>query len=72
LQRAIEEIGDRLAAGQRDGSVRTDIDAHSVANGAAAICLALLMSMTQGSGQSSDDVILGVLDVFNATVTPPA
>jgi AcrR family transcriptional regulator len=72
MRRAVDEIGDRLAEGQREGTVRTDIDARSVARGAGAICLALLTSMTQGSGQSNDEVILGVLDVFNATVLPPA
>lgn len=72
LRDAVGVIGDRLAQGQADGLVRPDIDPHRVARGAGAICLALLTSMTQGSGESDPDVILGVLAVFDATVKPPA
>jgi AcrR family transcriptional regulator len=72
MAHAIDHIGERLAAAQREGEIRADIDPKAVATGAGSICLALLTSMTQGTGQSRDDVILGVLAVFDAMVQPPA
>jgi AcrR family transcriptional regulator len=72
MAHAVSQIGDRLAAAQREGEIRADIDPQAVATGAGAICLALLTSMTQGSGQSRDEIVLGVLAVFDAMVHPPA
>jgi hypothetical protein len=70
LRQAVDGIGRRLAEGQRDGVIRGDIDPATIATGAGSIIIALLTSITQGSGQSSDDVVLGVLSVFDAMVLP--
>jgi AcrR family transcriptional regulator len=70
LRRTVDEVGRRLAEGQEMGVIRPDIDASTIATGIGSILLALLTAMTQGAGQSSDDVIVGVLSVFNATVLP--
>lgn len=72
LADAIEHIGERLAEGQREGTIRADIDPVTIANGAGTICLALLTSMTQAAEQSRDETVLGVLAVFDAIVLPPA
>lgn len=70
LQQVVDEVGRRLAEGQETGSIRPDIDASTIATGAGSIILALLTTITQGAGQSNDEVVVGVLSVFNATVLP--
>lgn len=70
MQRAVDEVGRRLAEGQGTGEIRGDIDASAVATGAGSIILALLTSITQGSGTSRDEIVVGVLSVFDATVLP--
>jgi AcrR family transcriptional regulator len=72
----------RIAEGQANGEVRTDIDPEAIAVGAHTITLALLMSITRArtspgassgeSGRISDRVILGVVSALDAMLKPPA
>jgi AcrR family transcriptional regulator len=75
-------LATRIAEGQANGEVRTDIDPEAIAVGAHTITLALLMSITRArtspggsegeSGRISDRVILGVVSALDAMLKPPA
>ncbi len=64
-------VAERLAAEQRAGTVRTDVDAVTLANGLVTIILSLLMSVTQ----LGTDVAVRYADdvgaVLDAALAPP-
>lgn len=65
-------IAERVQAGQDAGDVRTDIDPEMFANGAEAIILSLLMSVTQVGASTEARRQLGVLTIFDAVLRPAA
>ncbi len=65
-------IADRVRAAQAEGEVRADIDATMFADGAEAIILSLLMSVTQVGASTEARRQLGVLSIFDAVLRPPA
>jgi AcrR family transcriptional regulator len=69
-------VAERLRAGQLDGTVRSDIDPVSMANGLVAITLSLLMSVLQfgseGALPYADDVLGVVQAAVERAPEPPA
>jgi hypothetical protein len=72
LDRFTQWLGNQLEAGQRDGLVRTDVDAHTIAEGVEPLILGLLMAVVQVGGSHEQRRQLGVLQVFDAAIRPPA
>lgn len=64
---------ERLRAEQLNGTVRTDIDPDTIANGVVAIVLSLLMSVTQVGSNAAAAYGADVAAVFQAAIerTPP-
>ena len=65
-------IAEGVRAAQAEGDVRDDLDAEMFANGAEAILLSLMMSMTQIGAATVARRQLGVLTIFEAVLRPPA
>jgi AcrR family transcriptional regulator len=63
---------ERLRAEQLAGTVRTDIDATTVANGVVAIILSLLMSLVQLGSSAATAYGADVAAVFRAALSAPA
>jgi AcrR family transcriptional regulator len=63
-------IADRVRAAQDDGEVRADIDPEQFADGAEAIILSLLMSVTVIGQATETRRQLGVLTIFDAALRP--
>ncbi len=68
LRRACAE---RLRDEQRNGTVRADIDADTIANGMVTIILSLLMSVVQVGGGAAIAYGDDVAAVFTAALAPP-
>ncbi len=64
-------IAERVRTAQAAGEVRRDIDAEMFSNGAEAIILSLLMSVTQVGASTEARRQLGVLAIFDAVLRPP-
>lgn len=62
---------ERLRTEQAAGTVRTDIDPVSVANGVVSICLSLLRSVVQLGESATSAYADDVTAVFNAALDPP-
>jgi AcrR family transcriptional regulator len=65
-------VADRLAADQRTGHVRADIDPVKVGNGAVTIFLSLLMSILQLGEDALSTSAADVIAVFEAAIDPIA
>lgn len=63
-------IAERVRAGQLDGEVRPDVDPDQFADGAEAIILSLLMSITVIGSATETRRQLGVLTIFDAALRP--
>jgi hypothetical protein len=59
-----------VRAAQEDGEVRADIDADQFADGAEAIIVSLLMSITVIGQATETRRQLGVLTIFDAALRP--
>ena len=62
---------ERLRAEQVTGTVRTDIDPDTIANGIVAIILSLLMSVVQLGSDVTAPYAADVTAVFDAALDPP-
>lgn len=65
-------VAERLAADQRTGLVRPDIDPVAVGSGVVSIILSLLMSMIQLGEQVTGSYAADVIAVFEAAIDPVA
>ncbi len=65
-------IEDKVRDAQARGDVRADLDAEQFANGAEAIIVSLLLSVTQVEGSTEARRQLGVLSIFDTVLRPPA
>lgn len=65
-----EGIAAALAAGQRQGTVRGDIDPVVHAAGLLAVIVSLLISMVQTDGRVDSQYALGALAVLDAAIRP--
>ena len=63
-------IADRVRRAQEDGEVRADVDADQFADGAEAILVSLLMSITVIGQATETRRQLGVLTIFDAALRP--
>lgn len=63
-------VAERLAADQRTGLVRPDIDPVAVGSGVVSIILSLLMSMIQLGEQITSSYATDVVAVFEAAIDP--
>ncbi|HBX79079.1 MAG TPA: hypothetical protein DEG43_15660, partial [Acidimicrobiaceae bacterium] len=70
LQELRRVVGERIAAGQADGTVRSDIEPELVGNGVVALLLSLLVSVVQLGEESVGDHADAVISVFNAALNP--
>ncbi|MGI8492950.1 MAG: TetR/AcrR family transcriptional regulator [Acidimicrobiales bacterium] len=59
-----------LRQGQEEGTVRSDLDAVTMATGLEAIVIALLVAVLQSGGEVEAEVAAGVLAVLDAAVRP--
>jgi AcrR family transcriptional regulator len=78
------QLARRLHEAQTAGEIRSDVDVEALAVGLQVVLLALLTSLVMGGGAGGpegtgsgaalppDDVVLGVLTVFDAVLRPPA
>jgi AcrR family transcriptional regulator len=66
------QIASDIAAAQRRGEVRTDVDAEEMANGLEAIVLTLLMGFLQARVDGDSRWAVGALAVLNAALRPPS
>lgn len=64
-------IATALRRGQKDGSVRRDVDVEALSVGLEAIVVALLVSILQTGGVIDPAVSSGVLAVLDASIRPP-
>lgn len=64
-------VAERLAAEQRAGTVRADVDAVTLANGLVTIILSLLMSVTQLGADTAARYADDVGAVLDAALAPP-
>lgn len=64
-------VAQRLAAEQKTGTVREDIDPDLVGAGLVSIILSLLMSVLQFGPEVTEDHAAGVMAVFEAALDPP-
>ena len=71
LTRLTSAIAEGVREAQGAGEVRRDLDPDMFANGAEAILLSLLMSMTQIGAATVARRQLGVLSIFEAVLRPP-
>lgn len=71
LVRLARWLGDEIAAGQAAGTVRSDIDAQTVADGAETLLVGLLMAIIQVGGTHENRRQVGVLSLFDAALRPP-
>ena len=69
LARLIEA---KVREAQGRGEVRADLDAEQFANGAEAIIVSLLLSVTQVEGSTEARRQLGVLSIFDTVLRPPS
>ncbi|MFN8040690.1 MAG: TetR/AcrR family transcriptional regulator [Acidimicrobiales bacterium] len=65
-------IEHKVRDAQARGEVRDDLDAEQFANGAEAIIVSLLLSVTQVEGSTEARRQLGVLSIFDTVLRPPA
>ncbi len=72
LSELTQSIAERVGAAQAAGEVRSDIDPEMFANGAEAIILSLLMSVTQVGASTEARRQLGVLTIFDTALRTPA
>jgi AcrR family transcriptional regulator len=72
LERLAAWLGDELHQGQVEGTVRDDIDARTVADGAETLLLGLLMAVIQVGGTHENRRQIGVLSLFDAALRPPS
>ncbi len=63
---------ERLRTDQLAGTVRSDIDADSIANGLVGMMLSILMSVVQVGGAITGAYADDVIAVFSAAIDPPA
>ena len=73
------QLADRLRAAQVAGEIRGDFDTDHLATGIQVVLLSMLTTMMVGGGSSNgggaaiqEDVVVGVLTVFDALLRPPA
>lgn len=73
------QLADRLRVAQAAGEIRGDVDTDRLATGIQIVLLSILTTMMVGGGSSGgggtaiqEDVVLGVLTVFDALLRPPA
>src|SRR5438270_3678815 len=71
LEQLRKACGERIHAQQLAGTVRTDIDAQSVANGLVTIVLSLLMSLLQTGTDPATLLGRDVTAVVEAALSPP-
>lgn len=71
LTRLTSTIAEGVRAAQATGEVRSDLDAEMFANGAEAVLLSLMMSITQIGAATVARRQLGVLTLFDAVLRPP-
>lgn len=64
------QIAAALRRGQRDGTIRRDIDPELHAAGLEAVVIALLMSLVQTDGEVDSDHARGALAVLSAAIRP--
>ena len=62
----------KVREAQARGEVRDDLDAEQFANGAEAIIVSLLLSVTQVEGSTEARRQLGVLSIFDTVLRPPS
>lgn len=72
LGRLTGDIADAVRSAQSQGEVRADLDAELFANGAEAIVVSLVMSVTQVGASTESRRQMGVLSIFDAVLRPPA
>jgi AcrR family transcriptional regulator len=72
LGRLTGDIADAVRSAQSRGEVRADLDAELFANGAEAIVVSLVMSVTQVGASTESRRQMGVLSIFDAVLRPPA
>jgi AcrR family transcriptional regulator len=72
LERLASWLGDEIAKGQQAGTVRSDIDAQTVADGAETLLVGLLMAIIQVGGTHENRRQIGVLGLFDAALRPPS
>lgn len=72
LGRLTGDIADAVRTAQARGEVRADLDAELFANGAEAIVVSLVMSVTQVGSSTESRRQLGVLSIFDAVLRPPS
>jgi len=65
-------IEGKVREAQARGEVRDDLDAEQFANGAEAIIVSLLLSVTQVEGSTEARRQLGVLSIFDTVLRPPS
>jgi len=70
LQELRKAVAERLRAEQLTGTVRTDIDPMTIANGVVSITLSLLMSVVQLGQEAAATYQSDVLAVFEAALAP--
>jgi AcrR family transcriptional regulator len=66
------QVAEDIAAGQRAGDVRADVDPAEMANGMEAIVLSLLMGFLQARVDGESRWAVGALSVLGAALRPPA
>ena len=71
LGRLTGDIADAVRTAQARGEVRADLDAELFANGAEAIVVSLVMSVTQVGSSTESRRQIGVLSIFDAVLRPP-
>lgn len=72
LQRLANWLGEEIAKGQAAGTVRSDIDAQVIADGAESLLVGLLMAIIQVGGTHENRRQVGVLGLFDAALRPPS
>jgi AcrR family transcriptional regulator len=71
LQLLAAWLGEEIARGQDEGTVRSDIDAQTIADGAETLLVGLLMAIIQVGGTHENRRQIGVLSLFDAALRPP-
>jgi AcrR family transcriptional regulator len=66
------QVTEDIAAAQRAGEVRADVDPAEMANGMEAIVLSLLMGFLQARVEGDSRWAVGALSVLGAALRPPA
>lgn len=65
-------IADALRSGQREGTVRSDIDPELMAAGLETVVIALLIALLQTGGHADSAHALGAIAVLEASIRPSA